>query len=220
MEKPTADSTADQDEGEDAFAITRLRSGDRQVFDNLYTRYAPRVMGFLLRLTGDRTEAEDLTQETFVAGYSSSASYQGRSRPLAWLLGIAARRWRDSRRRYRPTEETLEETIAEKNTGTEQSALAKVALEVALDRLEPNFREALLLVASQGLTYQEAAETLGEPVGTVKWRVYEATRRMRTLLEDAEEESLLPASHPQEEASSGMERGKRDTQRRWADDRA
>jgi DNA-directed RNA polymerase specialized sigma24 family protein len=56
----------------------------------------------------------------------------------------------------------------------------------ALAALPPPFRAALLLVFSQGLTYREAAEVLGEPVGTIKWRVSEATRRVRRHLEAME----------------------------------
>jgi DNA-directed RNA polymerase specialized sigma24 family protein len=57
-----------------------------------------------------------------------------------------------------------------------------VVLDQALQMLDEPFREALLLVHSQGLTYREAAELRGEPVGTVKWRVSEAARRLRQIL--------------------------------------
>ena len=83
----------------------KLRAGDRQSFDAVYQCYAGRVMGFALRLTGSRTEAEDLVQEVFLAAYAARATFKGNSRLLSWLLGIAIRRWRD-RCRHR-TPETL-----------------------------------------------------------------------------------------------------------------
>jgi RNA polymerase sigma factor (sigma-70 family) len=69
----------------------------------LYERHGRDVLGILLRLTnGDRAEAEDLTQETFVAAFQGQKGYSGRVPVRAWLVGIAARRWRDSLRRPRP----------------------------------------------------------------------------------------------------------------------
>jgi RNA polymerase sigma-70 factor, ECF subfamily len=171
--------------------LERVRAGDPAAFDALFARYAPRVMGYALRMTGgDRAEAEDMVSETFLAGYAGCAAYQGRSRPLAWLLGIASRRWRDRKRRPCPKVAPLEtdEDVGAGGAaqGPEEATVRALTLAEALDKLEPPYREALLLVAAQGLTYREAAETTGEPVGTVKWRVHEATRRMRSLLEAAE----------------------------------
>jgi RNA polymerase sigma-70 factor, ECF subfamily len=73
-----------------------IRRGDPDAFAALYIRYAPRVLGYLLRLGVARQDAEDLTQETFLSALRGSASFGGRSRPLAWLLGIAVRRWREA----------------------------------------------------------------------------------------------------------------------------
>lgn len=177
-----------QDDADGEPSLADLRAGDHAAFDRLYARYASRVTGYLLRLTGSRATAEDLTQETFLASYNGRALYQGRGKPLSWLIGIASRRGRDWLRRPAPTTTDLHEDIPAFTSSPEEKAVARVALEGALERLDPLFREALLLVASQGLTYQEAAEVMGEPVGTVKWRVHRATRRMRQLLVDGDSE--------------------------------
>lgn len=171
----------------------QLRAGASEGFAALYDHYAPRVMGFALRLTGSRPEAEDLVQEVFLAAYRGRAGFQGRSGLIVWLLGIAARRWRDLRRCRRletvPTPGEPEGDIAEalKTEDMAPQVVRTLMLTEALDELEQPFREALLLVASQGLTYREAAEALGEPVGTVKWRVSVAVRRMRVLLREEPE---------------------------------
>lgn len=170
----------------------RVREDDVGAFDVLYQSFGARVLGFALRLSGNRAEAEDLVQEVFVAAYRARRQYRGRSRLLTWLLGIAARRWRD-RCRYdarRPTAPEHAEGIAERaaaHVRLEERVVESVVLDQALTALDVPFREALLLVHSQGLSYREAAEALGVPVGTVKWRVFEATRRVRRHLETLEE---------------------------------
>jgi RNA polymerase sigma-70 factor (ECF subfamily) len=163
----------------------QIRSGNPHVFDQLYAELGPRVLGYLLRLTGSRAEAEDLVQETFLAAYTGRATYRGRSLPLAWLLGIARRRWRDQRRHPEPEPAVLSEHALAGETerdSLEERVARSASLEAALARLAPPLRECLLLVVVQGLTYREAATVTGEPVGTVKWRVHEANRALRRLL--------------------------------------
>jgi RNA polymerase sigma-70 factor (ECF subfamily) len=174
----------------------RLRAGDPRAFDRLYAELAPRVLGYLLRLTGgrDRAAAEDLVQETFLAAYAGRAGYAARSRPLAWLLGIARRRWRDGRRTPRREADDLAahaETLSAPGADPAEGVSRAAELERAMELLDPAHREALELVVVQELTYKEAAAVLGTPVGTVKWRVHRATRALRNLLTeevDANEE--------------------------------
>jgi RNA polymerase sigma-70 factor, ECF subfamily len=171
-----------------------LRSGERQGFEAVYRAYSGRVLGFAIRLCGNRAEAEDLVQETFLAAYGGRTGYRGRSGLLTWLLGIASRRWRDGNRKQRVDAVSLDDSESPSVAVAQPDDLERrvtdgLALSEALNSLDEPFRQALLLVASQGLTYREAAEVTGEPVGTVKWRVFEATRRMRRILGEWEEES-------------------------------
>jgi RNA polymerase sigma-70 factor (ECF subfamily) len=173
--------------------MRRFGAGERDGFDAVYDQYAHRVLGFAMRLTGNRSDAEDLVQETFVSAFKGCSTFQGRASILTWLLGIAVRRWRDQRRR--PGLDTVElnddwdtDENAPCTDSVEGAVINSVVVADALSRLAPPFREALLLVASQGLTYREAADVLGEPVGTVKWRVFEATRRLRRILGRSEGE--------------------------------
>ena len=69
----------------------------------LYELYADRVYGFVLRLSGSPSDAEDIVQEVFLAAYAGRDGFQGRARLLTWLLGIASRRWRDRCRHNLPT---------------------------------------------------------------------------------------------------------------------
>lgn len=151
-------------------------------FSCLHQRYGGAVLGVLLRLTGgDRAEAEDLTQETFVAAFQGQEHFSGRVPLRAWLVGIALRRWRDSRRRPRPKTVVLGHELPS-HTSTEAQVTARTALTQALGTLPDDQQTAVLLILGQGLTYPEAAKTLGVPEGTLKWRVSEALKRLRPLL--------------------------------------
>ncbi len=179
-----------------------LRSGDPHAFDALYEELAPRVLGFALRLTdGERTEAEDLMQDTFLAAFARRDTFKGQSGILAWLLGIARRRHRDAARTPRP--DTLPFSLDMKETlagcpGPEADVTRSIVLQSALSRLPQPQRDALLLVTQQGLTYKEAAQILDAPVGTIKWRVHEAAQAMRHYLQEGEETDAAtrPAAQP------------------------
>ena len=90
---------------------TTAQDKDKAAFDKLYAEYAPRVQSYLRLMTGNRAEAEDLMQETFLAAYHCRHTYKGDAQPLAWLLGIARRRWRDGTRGIRPKQVALSEEI-------------------------------------------------------------------------------------------------------------
>ncbi len=177
-----------------------IRAGNPRGFQLLYAQYADRVMGFALRLSGSRSDAEDIVQEVFLAAWQGRDSFQGRSRLLTWLLGIASRRWRDRSRQYAPeTVPFIEEWSGEPETtimimpvagggGMEAGVIDALTLERALAQLQPLFREALLLVTAQGLTQREAAEVMNEPLTTTKWRVWQAKKQMAALLHAVEKE--------------------------------
>lgn len=167
----------------------------------LYQAHAANVLGLLVRLTGgNRAEAEDLLQDTFVAAFQGQERYAGRGSERAWLMGIAVRRWRDKIRRRQvktaafPEEE--EAVLASGASSVEQQVTARIILDTALERLDPRNREVLLLVTGQGLSHKEVAAIMEEPVGTIKWRLHEATKSVRQYLtalgwEGKENESTL-----------------------------
>lgn len=170
--------------------LTRISGGNRaaldeRAFDSLWDEFAPRVRGYLFQLAGNRAEAEDLTQETFLAAFHGRDSYKGDAQPLAWLLGIARRRWRDSKRQTVLDTAPLNEealAVADRTLAFAEAMALRSTLADALNTLSAAERDVLLLTAVQGLTYKEAALVREEPVGTIKWRVFEATRKMRQIL--------------------------------------
>src|SRR5688500_2352381 len=90
--------------------VRRCLAGEREAFDRLYDRHAARVFHLLRRLTANEAEAEDLTQETFIAAYQALSSWRGQGAFGTWLCGIAFRRYADAQRRQSRTEtEPLDE---------------------------------------------------------------------------------------------------------------
>lgn len=156
-----------------------LRRGEPGAWNLLYAELSPRVLGYLLRLGVFRPDAEDLLQETFLAAYAGRTGYGGRSQPLAWLLGIARRRWRDSQRHQHPTEPQPDETPAPGNF-TDQVDADDAASRLLAHLPLPD-REIIVLSVVQGLSYREVAQIVEKPVGTVKWRAAESLRRLREL---------------------------------------
>ena len=166
-----------------------IRAGDHATFDSLYCHLSPRVRGYVFRLCDDRSLADDITQETFLAAYAGCQNFVGRSRALAWLLGIATRRLSDAHRKTRESPQELPERCAVDHT--ESAALNTIQLEQALARLDPSLRETFLLIAGEGLSYAETASALQIKLGLVKWRMHAATRRLRTLMTEGEENAGL-----------------------------
>jgi RNA polymerase sigma-70 factor, ECF subfamily len=172
---------------EDRQLVAAIQAGEPAAFDTLYQRYAGRVYAFARRITASPSDAEDLTQEVFVAAYRGLPSFQGRSSVISWLLGIAVRRQRDHARGAAPYTVPIEEGDGQEVPGPSADALG---IRDAIDQLDPVYRVPFLLVAVQGLTHREAAEILEQRLGTVKWRVAEAVKRLRTVLQtDHQEDS-------------------------------
>ncbi len=155
-------------------------------FQAFYAQHGPRVYRFCLRLCGSIPDAEDLTQDVFLAAFLGQARFEGRSSVLTWLYQIALNCRRHSVRTPRPVTVSVAGSVAEdaaqSGPGLEQFVTENIALSCALSALPPDLHEAFLLVKAEGLTYREAAQVLGIPQGTVQWRVHAASRRLRALL--------------------------------------
>ncbi|GEM_PF-224082 len=184
-----AQCEADERAQADRLLIQRIGAGDRQALTTLYTRYGQALLRYLLRLTPDHGLAEEIVQDTLLAVWRSAASYEGRSSPLTWLIGVARRQAHNTLRQRGLSlieDKTLETITAPAvQADPAEIALANVArdeLMAAINRLAPIHREALTLAFVHGLTYQEMAEALETPVGTIKSRLYHARQALRALL--------------------------------------
>jgi RNA polymerase sigma-70 factor (ECF subfamily) len=175
--------------GDERQLVVRIQAGDRQAFEQLLDSYETRVYRLALRFTGCVPDAEDVTQEIFLAIYKGIGNFRGNSTLGTWIYRIAMNHCLEFRRKRRlevlPYDEelTLASTDWRKDpvqSADRQELSAKV--EAAINCLSPMHRDVIVLHELQGLTYQEVAATLNVPVGTVKSRLSNAFRRLRDLL--------------------------------------
>jgi RNA polymerase sigma factor (sigma-70 family) len=167
--------------------IARIASGDRDALTELYHHERHALFAYLLHLMGDAGRAEDVLQETLVAVWKSAGSFAGRSSARTWLIGIARRQAHNAlRRRSLPRADIA---AAANVPGTlpqpEEHVIAAAVREdvaTAVARLPMERREILLLAFAHDLSYQEIADVLGIPLGTVKSRLNHAKRSLRELL--------------------------------------
>jgi RNA polymerase sigma-70 factor (ECF subfamily) len=166
---------------EDTDLISRVRRGDLEAFNVLISRWEKRVFNYLLRLTGRPEDAMDLNQEAFLKAYQNIRKLDDPARFGPWLYRIAHNEAHSLFRKRRP-ETALEDACAERNPAPGFSIDLSLAVTAALDRLNPEQREAVVLKVYEGFKFDEMAEVLGCPVSTVKSRLYTALDLLKTEL--------------------------------------
>lgn len=191
---------------DETYLIQSAQKGDLDAFNRLVLAYQDIVFNQALRLLGEEDAAADAAQEAFISAYRHINNYRGGSF-RAWLLRIVTNAsYDDLRQRQRrpttslePIDDTGEEIespywLADTSALPEEEAEREEmnrAIADCLQGLSEEFRAAVVLVDVQGLDYNEAAEALGKPVGTIKSRLARARLRLRDCLHGFWE--LLPA---------------------------
>lgn len=160
--------------------------GTDRVFERLVLDHQDRIYALGLALTGNRHDAEDVAQDTFIRAYKALATYSPeRVRDLkqkAWLHRIAVNVVRNRVRGVRPRMVELNGSEPDGATGPEEDVLRKTEIDELAARvacLPARYREAVVLRHVQDLSYAEVAETLGQPVGTVKANVHRGLKILR-----------------------------------------
>jgi RNA polymerase sigma-70 factor (ECF subfamily) len=169
---------------EDASLVSAAQSGDMRSFEALVREYTPAVYGHALRFFGDPAAAEDVVQEVFVNVYRSLASFDGRSTFSTWLFRVTRNACLDMFRAGRKQAAPLDPLdIPDVSVRDFSDGVAMTTdLERALQAVAPEERDAFNAVALFGLTYAQAADVLGAPVGTVKSRVFRARKALIVML--------------------------------------
>jgi len=176
--------------------IEASRSGDTEAFGVLVRRYQKRIYRLAVHMLHDETEAEDVTQETFVRAYQGLDRFQGHSQPYTWLYRIAVNLSLNIIRARKPRQHTTEASDPRIDSwvaaraplaGSDPAAVSEqrqlaAALCEAIDDLSDSLRTTLILVCLEGIRHDEAAQILGCPEGTIAWRVHEARRKLRENL--------------------------------------
>lgn len=160
-------------------------------WDEIATKYGPKVYNIAYRLTGDPDEAKDLAQDVFVRVYRNLDKYQPGTFD-GWLYRITKNLFLDKVRRRRrlrfeslPDEEWRQPE--DEGPGPEdevQRGVLRVDIEHALATLPPDFRTAVVLCDIQGLHYEEIADATGWPLGTVRSRIHRGRRMLREALSE------------------------------------
>ena len=176
--------------------IRRVLRGDSEAFSELVAAYQKTVYNIARRLLGSREDAEDLTQETFLAAYRRLGDFRGESRFSTWLCRIASNACIDALRRRKHTDAlslTLEDEDAEdaeweipdESLAPEallSQKLTRDAVRRGLRELSPEGRQVLILRELEGMSYEEIGETLGLEPGTVKSRIFRARKKLCAFL--------------------------------------
>jgi RNA polymerase sigma-70 factor (ECF subfamily) len=154
-------------------------------FSTLILATLPELRAFALSLTRDGSRADDLVQETILRAWAHADQFETGSNLRAWLFTILRNLfYTEQRRRQREVDDPQGKRAARLMVGPEQqSHLEFEDFWHALGRLPPLHREALILVAAQGLSYEEAARVCGVAVGTIKSRVNRARTHLMALLQ-------------------------------------
>ena len=172
---------------DDPELVEAIRSGDAQATGLLVERFQGIVFGLCFRMLNHRQDAEDVTQDTFVRALRSIFRFDS-ARPLRpWLMEIAANRCRTAlasrSRRPRLAPVSAAEDVADPRPGLNDPDDLAGALEQAVERLRPEYRLVFLLYHEQNLSYDEIAQSVKRPVGTVKTWLHRARAELAEHLE-------------------------------------
>ena len=154
----------------------------------------PGLRAFAMSLCGKMDQADDLVQETLLRALNNIDSFEPGTNMSAWLFTILRNLFRSEYRKRRREVEDGEGRLAEslKSPPDQQSHMEFEEFRVALAKLPPDQREALILVGASGFSYEEAAQICGSAVGTIKSRVNRARTRLAELLAIENASDLSP----------------------------
>jgi len=169
--------------------VERVQRGDKAAFDLLVVKYQRKIFRLLSRLIRDSAEIEDVAQEAFVKAYRALPNFRGDSAFYTWLYRIAintAKNYLVSQGRRAPTStqsdvedaETFDDGDHLRDLNTPDSMLVTKqvgeAVNRAIDQLPEDLRTAIVLRELEGLSYEEIAESMQCPIGTVRSRIFRA----------------------------------------------
>lgn len=185
LEAPVIDQTATGPSDSDLVAMTL--GGTTEAFATLVERYDRAVYHLAYRTLRDVEEARDATQEAFFKAFRSLRTFKPGAKFSTWIFAIVYHACCDRlNRRKRYSNEELPER-ADPNPGPEREAIAADEarrLRAAIDALPEKYRTVITLYHLQGRQYEEIAEVLGIPLGTVKTHLFRAKEHLRKLLSD------------------------------------
>ncbi|KPL00602.1 MAG: RNA polymerase subunit sigma-24 [candidate division Zixibacteria bacterium SM23_73_3] len=181
---------------DDQLLIKKALAGNEDAYRLLLNRYRDAIYRMILKIVHNQEEAQDLVQETFMKAFGSLASYKCQYRFTTWLYKIAANNCIDFLRKRRLLSVSLDQPLKTKDgevrielpdwsynpemdLATRQKSLS---INVAIDSLPQKYREVIVFRHKQDKSYEEIAQILGIPVGTVKARIFRARELLKKKL--------------------------------------
>jgi RNA polymerase sigma-70 factor (ECF subfamily) len=180
--------------------VVRVQKGDKKAFDLLVLKYQQKITNLVSRYIRDPHEVLDVTQEAFIKAYRALPKFRGDSAFYTWLYRIAintAKNYLVAQGRRPPTDDVEAETAEQmdigvrlKETGTPENLVLteeiSETVQKAIDDLPEDLRTAIILRELEGMSYEEIANAMSCPVGTVRSRIFRAReaidKRLRPLL--------------------------------------
>lgn len=187
---------------DDALLIERCQKGDRDAFDTLIDRYSQRAYQYAYRLAHDPEEASDVVSDAFIRIYNALGNFKGQSAFTTWMYRILTNCYLDRRKKEKnkqtvsldtssKTDEGSHEWQLESPDATPDQDFERLAREEtvqrALQELPEYQRVMMVMFHTEMLSYEEIAEALNTPIGTVKSRLNRARLQLRELLSEHRE---------------------------------
>lgn len=178
----------------DSDVLADVMAGDVEAFEKIVDRHKNRLFNFVYRFVGDRETTEDILQETFLRAFRRRREYRAIANFSTWLFTIAGNLAKSELRRRKRWRFFSLNWDEESETGIEipdesrrpdtmaETAMTDALIQEAIESLPANYRKVILLRDVEGLSYQEIAQVVGRPVGTVKSRVNRARLRLQRRL--------------------------------------
>lgn len=183
-----SDPAVNGDREADQILVERVQQGDKKAFDLLVLKYQHKVANLITRYVRDPTESLDVTQEAFIKAYRALPKFRGDSAFYTWLYRVAintAKNHLAAQARRPPSDDIEAETAEQMDMGGAlkesdtperlvlQGEIART-IQAALDELPDDLRTAITLRELEGLTYEEIAQAMECPIGTVRSRIFRA----------------------------------------------
>jgi RNA polymerase sigma-70 factor (ECF subfamily) len=171
-------------EADDLACLALVAKGDRPAFERLYRSYYDRLFRFVLRVTGRMNLVEDVINDTMIVIWNKAGDFRAAARPSTWIFGIAYRKGLKALSRELRAPEAVDELpeVEQPAADVLDREGLHAAIRQAVMRLPPEHRAVVDLTFFFNRSYDEVAQILDCPVGTVKSRMFHARAKLRPLL--------------------------------------
>jgi len=170
-------------------SLIALGRGDRNALPDLYQRTSAKLYGVCLRILNERSEADDVLQETYVTVWQRASGFDAaRGSPIAWLVAIARNKAIDRLRTRRMTTEPIDAADNVRDGNPDPAQALEISdegrrLNDCLGQLEPNQRAAIVGAFLDGATYEQMAARSDVPLGTMKSMIRRSLLKLRGCLD-------------------------------------